>query len=99
MGVKKIKVFKELPFEVGKTYLTKMATKWTFTVSRIDVDKKSGAQRTIHGFYNGTETLECPINPDRLFPDKEVVGEKEVCDCCDFPIEEKHVGRKNRTLD
>ena len=62
MGIKTIKIFENVPFEEGKTYMTKFATKQMFTVTKITVDK-SGKQTKIEGLYVGNEDAGvCPID-------------------------------------
>lgn len=57
----------ELPFEVGQSYVTKMATGESFTIDRIELDAKSGRVRNIIGRYDKSPDLRnCPISPDRL---------------------------------
>lgn len=72
----------ELPFEVGQTYLTKMATGEFFTVERI-VENKAGFITTIYGFYTKHPHLRnCPISPNRLIAKTETTGEIiEQCFC------------------
>lgn len=93
-GIKTIKVFIPLPLEVGKTYMTKLATRTKFIVTKIEVNKQ-GIQDRIYGIHEKSPELgSCPWHAERLLHDMEEVGEKEVCDCCEFPINEKYVGKK-----
>jgi hypothetical protein len=72
----------DLPFEVGQTYLTKMATGEFFTIESISKSKLSEAM-TIYGFYSRHPDLHnCPISPNRLIPKSETTGEMvEECFC------------------
>ena len=95
MGIKKIKIMEDLPLEEGKTYMTKFQTKEMFTVVKIEVDKNGKQSRTIKGIYEKSSDLGVVgIDIDRLIADKKVVGERDVCDCCSQPIDEKHKGKK-----
>jgi hypothetical protein len=100
MGIRKIKVMEDLPFEVGKTYMTKMQTKEMFTITKINVDVKTGKQKDqIEGIYPTRPDLgTCPFRLERLISDKKEVGEKEVCDCCSQPLEEKYKGKRFQNL-
>ena len=86
MGIKKIIKYKELPFEIGKTYTTKFATGERFLLTKI----KTNATGRIFGFdgiYEKCPHLgECPLGPDRLIPDRVEDGFIDVCDCCNTPI-------------
>lgn len=91
MGVRKIKKYKPLPFEEGRTYRTKMQTGEKFTISKI-VSDPFGNILKFMGVYESSPHLgDCPLNPDRLNPDMVEDGEVEVCDNpkCGFPIHEK----------
>ena len=71
MSVRIVNVFKELPLEVNKTYLTKFSTRESFTVKRIDYNSK-GTPVTVWGIYEKSPHLGiCPLNPERLIPEKE----------------------------
>jgi hypothetical protein len=72
----------ELPFEVGETYLTKMATGESFTIERIS-KTKLGEIITIYGTYSKHPDLHnCPISPNRLIPKIETTGNMvEECFC------------------
>ncbi len=95
MGIKRIKIMEDLPLETGKTYMTKFQTKEMFTVTRIDVDKNGKRSRTVHGIYeNHPDIGVCGIDVDRLIADKREIGERDVCDCCGLPIDEKYKGKK-----
>lgn len=90
--ITKIKNYKELPFEVNKTYRTKLQTGEQFTVTR-DVYKRNkdglilGISDTIWGIWEKHPHLgECPIAKERLIPDKEYIGDVEVCSKCNTPI-------------
>ncbi len=86
MGIKKIPKFKELPFESGKIYTTKFTTGEKFFLSKIIYNKKGGIIG-FEGIYEKYSHLgNCPLNPDRLIPDKIEDGFIEVCDCCGNPI-------------
>jgi len=88
MGTKKIKITRDLPFEEGKTYMTKFATHEMFTVSKVNA-------HTVDGIYEKAPHLGvCPLSIDRLIADKEDIGEKEVCDCCSQPLDQKYKGKK-----
>lgn len=74
----------DLPFMVGETYTTKMATGWEFTIERIEVDPKTNQQRLLWGWYTDNPTLiNCPISPDRLIPKTQETG--KVLDLCICP--------------
>ena len=92
----KIPKFKELPLEVGKTYMTKFATKERFTLTRDPYKRKDGiiyhVDNTVYGIYENVPHLgECPLNIDRLIHEKEKIGEIEVCSKCKTPLSENEV--------
>lgn len=94
MGIKKIKIMQDIPLEEGKSYMTKFQTKERFTVTKITVNKE-GKQTSIKGIYENSPDLgECSISIDRIIHEKIEIGEKEVCDCCSTPLNEKHKGNK-----
>ena len=71
----------ELPFVIGETYITKMATGWTFTVDRIERDPKTDLVRILYGRYsNAPELLNCPMYPDRLIS-KTREGDRVIDEC------------------
>ena len=74
----------DLPFEVGKTYTTKMQTGEKFTVHKIDTNKSTGNISLLWGVYeNSPHLLNCPIYPERLIPYQEKVqAEVEHCQSC-----------------
>jgi hypothetical protein len=76
MSLKVVNIIKELPLEVDKTYITKFSTKESFTIKRIDTNS-NGRPITVWGIYEKSPHLGiCPLNPERLFPDKE--GNKQI---------------------
>jgi len=79
-------IYNELPFEEGKTYQTKFQTGEKFLISKII---KSGDKIIrFEGIYETAPHLgPCPLNPDRLIPDKVKQSEIYVCDKCGTPIE------------
>ena len=82
MGIKKIKDFKDLPFEVNKSYMTKFQTKEMFTIKEILLGK-DGKQIGIKGIYENAKHLGiCPLSIERLIPEKIEIGEIEICDKC-----------------
>lgn len=86
MGVKKIIKYKELPFEIGKTYTTKFQTGEKFLLTNIKYNTK-GDRIGFDGIYEKCSHIgECGLGPDRLIPDKIEDGFIEVCDFCNTPI-------------
>ncbi len=86
MGTKIVKKFKALPFEEGKTYTTRFATKEKFTVNVIRRDK-NGKMLCFEGVYEKSPHLgNCQLNLDRLIPEMIEDGTEEVCDHCNRPI-------------
>lgn len=90
---KRIKVHKDLPFEEGKTYTTKMQTKEKFTITEIlyKETKENGVTiktpRLFMGIYEKCPHLgPCPMYVDRLIPETMEIGEIEVCGKCGEPI-------------
>ena len=82
MGIKKIKEFKDLPFEVDKTYMTKFQIKEMFEIKEITLDKDN-KQISVKGIYENSKHLGiCPLSIERLIPLKEEIGEIEICDKC-----------------
>lgn len=83
---KTIKSFMELPFEEGKTYPTKFQTGEKFLLKKIITNK--GKIIGFEGIYESAPHLGiCPLNADRLIPDKVVDVDICVCDKCGTPIE------------
>lgn len=77
---------KELPFEIGQTYQTKMQTGDKFTITQIIMKTEKGKTHEIHqfkGIYDRYPHLgECPIAEDRLIARRVFTGvEFEVCVC------------------
>jgi hypothetical protein len=92
MAIKKIKIIEDIPLIEGQTYMTKFQTKEMFTVTKITVDKKGNQH--IKGIYEKSPGLgECGISTDRIIHDKKEIGEKEVCDHCGQPVNEKSKGK------
>lgn len=77
----------DLPLEEGKTYKTKFATGESFTISKILKDKK-GNPIKLEGVYENAKHLsDCPLNMDRLIPEKELTGKViRRCDNCSHEI-------------
>lgn len=79
-------------FEVGETYVTKFQTGERFTLTRDPYIKKDGnvigCSNTVYGIYEkATHLGECPLNIDRLIPNKKTITvEHEFCECCDRPM-------------
>ena len=91
--LKKIKTYKELPFEEGKTYTTRFATAETFLLKEIVWKEFKEGNIMIkkmilfRGIYQKCPDLGlCPLNIDRLIPDRIEDGEMEVCEKCGEPI-------------
>lgn len=83
----------DVPLEVGKSYDTKNRQGF-FLVNKINLDKR-GNQMQCWGIYLNTPDLGvCPIGADRLIGEKKIIGEKEACDCCLLPLDEKYSGKK-----
>ena len=72
-----------VPFEVGKTYTTRMAVGWKFSVNVIKTDK-NGVVTGFQGIWETNPELgNCPLGADRLIPDMiEREVEITVCDDC-----------------
>jgi hypothetical protein len=68
-----VKISVELDFEVGKTYMTKFATKELFTVYEIKRDVKGNIVGFIGVYQNCKHLGNCPIAFDRLIPEKGVI--------------------------
>lgn len=84
--IKKIKTYKDLPFEVGKTYQTKMSVDWTFLVKEIEYKKDVVSK--LKGIWSNSPDLGiCEVyRIERIIPDKVVDGEMEVCGNCGNPL-------------
>lgn len=85
--IRKIKELRDLPLVEGKTYKTKFATGWEFTITTIE-RSKSGRITRIMGIYsNSPELGPCPLNEDRIIPEKEFTGKEiEICGHCETPL-------------
>lgn len=75
--ITRIKIFKDLPIEEGKTYKTRFATGDLFFVQKVVITKSIVIR--FDGLYVGKEHIGvCPLGADRLIPEKILVGEKLV---------------------
>lgn len=81
-----------LPFEVDKKYQTKFQTGEFFIIKKI-VYRKDGNISSLSGIYETSPHLGiCPINPDRLIPDKKPVESfLEICDLCKNPFSQSDI--------
>lgn len=82
----KIKKFKALPFEEGKIYETKMATKEKVLITNIPLHKLSPSLFGVIYQSSSPELGVCGFYPDRLIPEYIEDGEIEVCSKCNEPI-------------
>ncbi len=90
MGIIKQKIFADLPFVEGKTYMTKFQTKEMFTVKKVITDKNR--KQRVYGIYEKSPHLgECGLDTDRLIADKTFLLEMEVCDGCGRPINQNTI--------
>jgi len=75
------------PLEENKRYKTKFQTGEYFAVKKI-IRRPNGMVVRVEGFYDRDLYMMCPLDPERLIPDKEPkVVQYEVCDCCGKPKE------------
>ena len=88
MGIVKKKITEDVLVEVDKSYDTKNL-QGMFLVKRIATNKQ-GEQMTAWGDYLKDNLTNCPIGIDRLIVEKKIIGEKNVCDKCLHPIDEKY---------
>ena len=99
---RKVKKEIELLFEIGKTYKTKFQTgdMFTLTQSPYIIHKESGliigVCNQAFGIYEHRPHLgECPLNIDRLIPEKKFeIEEVDVFSCCGERID-KHECKNN----
>lgn len=75
----------DLPFEANKSYKTKFASGEMFFITKIRTTKDNTIIGFIGIYENSKHLGECPLNIDRLIPqriisDKEI--EIEVCSAC-----------------
>lgn len=84
MGIKKVKVFENIPLIEGKTYETKNE-QGLFLVNRIAEDK-NGNQMTAWGNYIRSGLTNCPLSVDRLIHERKEICEHDVCDHCSTPL-------------
>ena len=76
----KIKEYKDLPFEVGKTYQTRICSAWVFTITKIFTNTL-GNVKGFEGIYPDSPHLGiCPIGKDRLIPEQ-TYSEREANVC------------------
>lgn len=75
----KKKLLIELPFEVGQTYVTKMATADRFTIEKIE--RRGERIYKVYGRYNDKETV-CPLDSERLIPKTQDTGNEVEIYCC-----------------
>jgi len=82
--------FKSLPFEEGKTYITKFATGDKFKVVEIIIGKTGISKGKIIGFNGIYETAQhlglCPLSADRLYPETIPDGTVDICKECREPL-------------
>lgn len=88
-----VKEERTLPIEIGKTYITKLQTKDKFTVTQLVVkhNKNNGKTTTMmKGIWENAPHLgECPLDVERLIPEKEFTGKEyqvTVCPNCEHEI-------------
>ena len=91
--LKKVKIFKDLPIEEGKTYKTRFATGDMFLVKKVikNPNKSLKPEQIIRvdGIYwNAKEIGICPLAADRLIPERIMIGEKIICEDSDFDLTE-----------
>lgn len=81
--IRKIKEYKDLPFEVGKTYQTRICSTWYFTITKIFTNTL-GHIKGFEGIYVDAPHLGiCPIGKDRLIAEQELLErEANVCIHC-----------------
>lgn len=86
MAIKQVSELVDLELEEGKTYKTKFQTGELFTIKRIVTRPFLNTTKIVRleGIYEKHSHLGlCPLDPERLIPDKKsVVVDVEVCDCC-----------------
>jgi len=82
--IKKIKKYLDLPFEENTWYTTKFQTGEKFLIKKIISLK--GKVIKFEGFYASNLEILCPLNADRLIPDRIEDGHTEVCHKCGEPI-------------
>ena len=83
---KLIKEEEDLPFEIGKTYLTKFATGERFTINKIIIGTEGKMKGKIIGFegiYEKAPHLgQCPLGGDRLYPQTRLTGNDVLIHIC-----------------
>lgn len=85
--IKRVIKYKSLPFEIGKTYVTKFSTGERFTITDILLNTK-GEPIRFYGIYEKYPLLTgCSLIADRLIPEKIEDDSIEVCSVCGTPIE------------
>ena len=85
--MKTIKTYIDLPLEEGKTYKTKFQTGDTFTVVKIFKDKKTSEIYRVEGIYENAKHLGiCPLDVNRILPDKVEGPSETVCEHCNNKI-------------
>jgi hypothetical protein len=89
---KTLKLYEDIPLEVGKTYMTKFASGEKFTITKIPAPIKIKdsykESNTVYGLYEGKSYGECPLSRERIIHDKKFIREIEVCHKCGESIEE-----------
>lgn len=67
MSKEQVQYEEDNTFEVGGTYMSKMATKEHFSVDKIERDVKTGKITKLFGRWDKHPHLDnCPLNPERL---------------------------------
>jgi len=85
--IKKIKKYRDLPFELHTKYKTKLATGEEFIIENIVFKKDSDKILRFDGYWvDHMHVGICPLNPDRLYPTQVEDGEIEICENCGEPI-------------
>lgn len=88
--IKKIKKYKDLPFETQRKYKTKLATGEEFFL--VNVVWKNERILWFEGYWaDHMHVGICPLGPDRLIPDQVEDGEIEICENCGEPIHGEHI--------
>jgi hypothetical protein len=83
--IKKIKTYLDLPLTEGQVCDTKFQSGETFTIKKITYN--NGEVIRIEGIYNSSPHLGlCPINADRLIPERVEHKEITVCGKCGTEI-------------
>lgn len=78
---KTVKKYSDVPFQEGKTYKTKWSTGEKFTI--INIIRKGDKIIRFEGLFESCPQIGlCPLEPERLIPERIEDGTIDICSNC-----------------